>query len=131
MAVYVSELKFDDEYIIVKKTTTVQEVARRLLDGENRAALVIDGKRCIGAITLDIIVARMIVKPHHPVATVAEEIMDTNILTVKRTTKISSISSELKRIKPVAVVVTDDSSDQVIGYVSPMDMVEAEQIENR
>jgi len=123
----VADMKVDDEYIMIKKNTTVRDIARGLLEGENRAALVMDGNRCIGAITLDIIVARTIVEPRHPLGTLAYEIMDTNILKVFRHTRIDDIRKSIQRLKPVAIVVLDERGEQVVGYVSPMDMVEAVQ----
>lgn len=124
---YVSDLKFDDEYILVNRRMTIQEVATRLLDGENGCALVMHDKKCVGAITLDIIVAKTIATAQHPVATLSYEVMDENIIHVTPSTNLKEIWEKVQLFTPVAIVVLNEERTHVIGYVSPMDMVEAQQ----
>lgn len=121
----VSDLKIDDEYIFVKKDTTVQDVAKKLLQGYFGTALVLDDKNVVGAITLDIIVAKCIVNLKNPTEITAEEIMDRNIVKVKKSTDIKNVDAEIRQKKPAAVVVYDEDEENVLGYVSPLDMMEA------
>lgn len=121
----VSDLKIDDEYIFVKKDTTVQDVAKKLLQGYFGTALVLDDKNVVGAITLDIIVAKCVVNLRNPAETTAEEIMDRNIVKVKKSTDIKNVDAEIRQKKPAAVVVYDEDEENVLGYVSPLDMMEA------
>lgn len=121
----VADLKIDDEYIFVKKNTTVQEVAKKLLQGYYGTALVMDGDDIVGAITLDIIVAKTVVQVKNPVETTAGEIMDTRVVKVKKSTSIKDVDAQIREVKPSAVVVYDEQGTKVLGYVSPLDMMEA------
>ncbi len=121
----VSDLKVDDEYIIVGPDETVQQVAKRLLQGYYGTALVRAGKEIVGAITMDIIVAKTVVEAKDPTVATAQDIMDENVVKVNPETDIKNVDQDIRRVRPSAVVVCDSSSGDVLGYVSPLDMMEA------
>lgn len=121
----VSDLKVDDEYIIVGPAETVQQVAKRLLQGYYGTALVRDKKDVVGAITMDIIVHRVVVEAKDPTVITAKDVMDKNIVKVNPETDIKNVDQDIRRLRPSAVVVTDSKSGDVLGYVSPLDMMEA------
>jgi len=122
----VADLKIDDEYIFAKGDTTVRDVAKKLLRGYYGTALIVDdNNNVLGAITLDIIVAKCIVESRNADETLARDIMDTNIIKVKKHTTIVDLDKMIREKKPAAVVVYDDQDEKVLGYVSPLDMMEA------
>lgn len=121
----VSDMNVEDEYIVVNKDESVQDVARKLMKGNFGTAIVISEDSVLGALTVDIMVQKIVVEVKNPIETKVADIMDKNIVMVRKETDISEVAAEIRKKQPSAVVVTDDSGKKVIGYVSPMDMIEA------
>lgn len=120
----VSDLKIDDEYIIVDSGENIQSVTKKLMSGKYQTALVMDKMTIVGAINLSLILQKIVIELFDPLKTLARDIMDKNIVRVTPDTRLLDVDSEIRRKQPSAVVVTNKHG-AVVGYVSPADMMEA------
>lgn len=120
----VSDMKIDDEYVIVDVGESIQSITKKLLTGMYETALVMENMVIVGAINLNMILTRIVIEGRNPTETSGKDVMDKNILKVTLGTRLLDVDSEIRRKAPAAVVVVDDN-EAILGYVSPSDMMEA------
>ncbi len=107
--------------ILVERSTSVVETARKMVEGHLESAVVTDAGSPVGIITYEDIIARLVLKKGNIEKTKAEEIMTKHVITIGPNVSVAVASEMMKEHRVRRLVVVEEGKVAgVVGAASIM-----------
>ena len=119
----VADIDYQDEFITVKGSMTISEVAKEIAKAGVPDAVVIDDKdKVLGALDDYDIVSKCLAEDHDPKTMKAEDIMYAPP-PVKLTSDLNEVHETMQKLEATMLPVVDDENN-LLGVVTIMDVLE-------
>ncbi len=129
MEVQVRDTIITDEYSVMTKTDDFKKIAKKVAESPN-GVVIVKGRnsKVLGVVTYKEVIDLSLSKKDTSKLKF-NDVVQTNIMTIKDTDKVDRVIKRMKRRKPIAAVVVNNKG-HLVGYFSKSDMSYAEACQN-